>query len=669
MSAERGAKRSDRWALNPIAWKDLLAHARTPGAGTRHLLAMGFAAPLLILAWCAASLPGRWREVPPFAFLAVSGLLALVGLTVAIPASTAFALERDRDTLEGLVVSPLTPRRIVLGKLLASLGIGASALCVLLPLLGMAFVLGGGDLAFVPQFILLVLATSTSYASFCLLVGARRLEPPGRAAWVRAQATQAQMALQATLGVGILVTLGPVYATLLVPVAAAQGLPVAAALDKLAPLAGLHPLLALLAWGDARLFGVDAPVWLVGAAFHLLLALPLLADASEAQRAEGEPPTKATRLLVLPALGLFLLLAGATAWPLPQPARAVIGLVVPAVVLIGAAMRMGFVPPGRAPRVTRRRLLLSLRPDLAFESAPDRAPGYLLVLALVCAPLVVGLCGQSGWVAVGALALTATSLAAVGARLVAGGQAADDAAFERVVRAAAGPHPVHEGDAVPAVPPPDQQAELAAQARLAALVGDEGRPADDESRAREEAAARGPRGRFFGRLLVVCLGLPALAGLGISLAGAGAPAMAPLLPALRSLATVGLALNPFAGVLVGLADPVVSGTPVLSVWLSGLGIEPRLVLAIHLLVYGAALLFAVGSLHRPHDPAEALALLAAARAAPVGPETAHDDAPPGPPQEPTPAGGVLVAAASGGDPGPPAAAPVPAPPADASPPG
>ncbi len=264
--------------MNPILWKDLLTYARglqQNGGGLRYIgttLLLGL--PLLAWAWCVVTLPGSWGQAAPLVFMLIAGLMALFGLSVAVPAATAFALERDRETLEGLVVSPLTAWQLVLGKLAAAVVVGAVTHAVMLPLLAMAYVLGGGDLAFVPAWLLLLLCTDVSFAAFCLVVGARRLDAPSKLGWVRAQSTQSQMALQGTLGFGVLLSLGPIYATLLLPVAAAQGVALGPLLETAAPLGSLHPLIALVVWGEARVLGVGVPVWLVGAVVHLPGDLP-----------------------------------------------------------------------------------------------------------------------------------------------------------------------------------------------------------------------------------------------------------------------------------------------------------------------------------------------------------------------------------------------------------
>lgn len=558
--------------MNPVLWKDLLTHARNlqqNGAGLRHVgttLVLGV--PLLAYAWCVVTLPGPWGQAAPLVFMAIAALMALFGLSVAVPAATAFALERDRETLEGLIVSPLGPWQLVLGKLGAAVVVGAVTHAVTLPLLAMAYVLGGGDLAFVPAWLVLLTSSNISFAAFCLVVGARRLEAPSKLGWVRAQSTQSQMALQGTVGLGVLLTLGPVYATLLLPLAAAQGVVLGPLLEAAAPLGALHPLLALVVWGDARVLGVTLPVWLVGTIAHLLVALPLLSDAAEAQRSEGQPPGRLTRLLALPAAACLLALVGSTAAHLDGPARAAVSLGAAALLLLAAAARTGFAPPAGARRVERGRLLSGLRPDLAIESAPDRAPGYLVLLTLLCAPLVLWAAGPAGPATLACLALVGASTAAIGARLVALGQEQEDRAF------------------------------VAAARGTAAEAGPAGPAAE---------GARSPRGRFFVRLALCSLLLPPIGAAGLSLGAGPAPALAPLAPVFEALVALGLAVNPASALLPALTDAQALGSAAVVQLFASLGVDPRVVLGLHVALYGAALVAAVTTIRPPLDVAATLA--------------------------------------------------------------
>ncbi|MDC3378867.1 hypothetical protein OAX78_01110, partial [Planctomycetota bacterium] len=377
--------------LNPVAWKDLLTFAKGQNRSpTPRVMGVLAAVGLLIYAWAAMAFPGGWRFATRPVFLVVVAVLALFHFAVAVPAATALALERDRDTLDGLIVSPLSPWRLVVGKWLAAIGLGAVSKAALLPALGIAYVLGGVDLGFIPAFLALVVAADGSFAAFALLVGARHLEAPRVTGWLRPQVNQTQLALQQSLGLAVLTSLVPIYATLvLIPIGLQQGFDLAQAFDMAAPLGALHPLIALLLWGDVNLFGLRLPVWLVGVIFHVLLALPMLAEAAEAQRGHDRTPGRAGRLLGLPALVFGLLIAGALANGLGPMGRVLVGCFVPLCVILFLCGRTAFTRGLVDPPVRIRGVLAGLHPFRALQSHPASAPGFALLMALLCAPLVV----------------------------------------------------------------------------------------------------------------------------------------------------------------------------------------------------------------------------------------------------------------------------------------
>jgi hypothetical protein len=562
---------------NPVAYKDLLVFARTPGGGLgmRALwVAVALSLPLLVFAWVVNTVPGPWRFAARPVFLIMAALLALFNFSVAVPAATAFALERDRETLEGLVVSPLSPWRLVLGKLFGALAIGMFTKTAMLPPLALAFALGGADLSFLPAFLLMLLASDVSFASFALLVGARRLEASTRVGWLRAQTSQAQLALQSSAALSVVASLVPIYAAIfLVPLAYQQGIRLDAAFDAMAPLGVLHPLAALVLWGPVDLFGVRVPVWILGTCFHLLVALPLLADAAEAQQSEGTPPGRAPRLLFVPAALLLLLLTGSTCRLVPGGLRAVLALGVPTLLLLAVALRTAFVPgPGRIP-LSRRAVLRGFRPDLAVQSAPARAPGYVLLIALACVPLVVwGLgAGPTAWLAATSLLLMSVGLSAVGAALVAWDLRKDDRAFLAAVRA---PDPAQ---------PSPPEGDLGAR---------EAEEADRRSRL---------RGRVVARALLLTGLLPLLAAGGIALGQDSVPALSSLEPLFSLIVAAGMGLNPLASVLPALIDPQVLGSDVIAQGFLRLGIDPWLVYGIHLISFTLAALLAILTLRQPLD--------------------------------------------------------------------
>lgn len=579
----RPARQSARWErwIDPIAFKDLLSFARTPGStGGRLTGALLLGAPVLLFAWALASAPGPWRFAARPLFLAIAALLAFFPLAVAVPAATAFSLERDRNTLEGLVVSPLGPWRLALGKLLGSVVAGLIVKAAVLPSLALVYALGGGELGFVPRFLLLLVAVDVSLASLALGLGAREREARAGPGWLKPQASQAQLALQATVAVSVVASLIPIYAALfLVPLAVSHGERVTALLEVLAPLGALHPLAALLLWGDAQVLGLGrVPVWLLGVALHTLLALPLLADCVEGLRGEGgAAPSRLPRLLLLPALAFAALLLASVAVRLELPWRALTATLLPALVALAVAARTGFrVAPGKRLAATPAAVVAGLWPPRALESTPTRAPGYVLLVTLGMGPLLVwgGGGGGSAVAALGALALTASALAALGLRLAAGQQAREDAAFLAALER-------------PAEPP---------------------REGADPEAPDEDADPDAPRSgvRVLFALLAAALLLPTLAGAGIELGRAGVGGLAALAPLFAAAASLGLAVNPLSALIPILADPRLSGSDVVLRALEALGLSPSAVFALHLLASGLLLLGAVATLPRPLDVAQAL---------------------------------------------------------------
>ena len=586
--------RPPRFAINPVLYKDLLTFARAPGAGgglRNFSLALLFGAPLLLLAWVVASFPGPWRFAGSPVFTGVAALMALFSFAVAVPAATAFALERDRETLEGLIVSPLRPWQLVLGKLGAALVLGLLTRLALLPVLAVAFTLGGADLGFIPRWMFLLLMCDASFASLALLIGSRRRDASARVGWFRAQTSQAQMALQSSVGLSVLATLIPLYASLfLIPLAIQQGVRLPETLDALAPLGALHPLAALVLWGDAELFGVTVPVWLLGSAFHLTLCLPLLADAAEGLKAEGAAPGRAPRLLTLPAAALGLALVWTLADRLPLAGRTGVALCLPALLLLLVALRTAFSPPRGTVQVTRRRVLEGLLLHRAVESLPERAPGFVLLLGLLSAPLLLsaGAWRSSAMVGTGALLLSTVALAAFGAALVARGRSAEDRAF------------------------------LDALARP-----EEPEPPGEEEQAQDKA----PRGRALLLLGGLAGVLPLLAAIGLALARGGLPELLPLAPLFRLVLLLGLALNPLTSLVPVAVDPTATGTDAPLRAFQALGIDPDALLLLHVTMQLTLLVGSFLSLRPPLDVERALGEHLAAERARQAPD-------PGPPASP-----------------------------------
>ncbi len=553
-----------------IAWKDLLVLGKSAGAFRGAMGAAFFLAPLVAIAAVSVYAPGPWRFAGRAIALGTSAVFSSLAFLVAVPAATSLALERDRDTLQGLVVSPARPRDLILGKLLAALGSALATKAVALPALAFAYVLGGIEAGFIPRYLAVLACADLSFASFALFASARPLKIArfGAGAMARLGVSQAQLAVQRSVGIVVLLSLVPIYSALFaVPLALQHGLELARVLDDFASLGALHPLFALLAWGDARIFGAHVPVWLLACAFHVLLAFPFLAGAAEAQRPALAPRGRAARGAFLLLFAFVVLVATGASWDAPASVRSLVGTTIAAALLIVGATAFAQAPAPRRPFGRREVLLAFLDPRRALESSAETGPGYAFLLALTAAPFfaLVAPPGAAARSALG-VAMAAIGIAAVGARLAARAQAKEALAL-----------------------------------RKAAALGETGEPGAQERAEREEAANEAPRGTAavvgLAAMFVVLSPLVALAGME---AAKRAPVLAPLVPVLQGVGVLGVVANPFTAL-----EPLTSGfgAAVLQASLSLAGVAPALLATLHLSFWSAVTVIALGTLRRA-PPAE-----------------------------------------------------------------
>ena len=167
MIAPRLRSLADSFA-NPLAAKELRSRMRGPRAfivATLYLVPLGAVAVALYVLAAGATTANVAGGIPvgKLYFAAVSGLeLGLICLLA--PAFTADLVsgERERRTLDLLLVTPLTRWQIVVGKLVAALGSLLVLIVLALPLQAIAILLGGvGPEELSVAFLILVLTTVT----------------------------------------------------------------------------------------------------------------------------------------------------------------------------------------------------------------------------------------------------------------------------------------------------------------------------------------------------------------------------------------------------------------------------------------------------------------------------------------------------------------------------
>lgn len=549
-----------------IAWKDLLVLNKAASSWKGAMGAAILLAPLLALAALSVYAPGPWRYSGHVAALATGAFFSALAFLVAVlPAATALALERDRDTLQGLVVSPATPRDLVLGKLAAALGSALAAKAIALPAFAIVYALGGIEAGFIPRYLAVLASADVSFASFALYASARplrstRLGAPGLA---RIGISQAQLAVQRSVGAVVLLSLIPIYATLFaVPLALQRGIALGHTLDAFASLGALHPLFALIAWGDARVFGVAVPVWLLAVAFHLVLAFPFLTGAAEAQRAAFAPRGRAARAGFALLFLFVTAVATGAAWDAPATVRPLIGTTIAAALLVVGATAFAQAPPPRVPFGLREVLRAFVDPRRAFESSAETAPGYAFLLALLALPFffLVAAPGVAARSELG-LALAAVGIASVGARLAARAQAKEGQALARALAVSASGEPSAQERAEPedALPEPSRAASTAVAAAAVFVIAS-------------------PLVSFVGLELVHRL-----------------HQLESLVPVLQGLGILGLVTNPFTALEPLTGD--FSG-PLRQASLSFAGVEPGTISTLHLVFWGLVVLVALGTLGR-----------------------------------------------------------------------
>jgi hypothetical protein len=552
-----------------IAWKDLLVLGKGANALKGAFGALIFLLPILGLAALAVYVPGPWRYAGRALGLGVSAIFSALAFLVALPAATSLALERDRDTLQGLVVSPAEPRDLILGKLLAALTNSLGAKALALPALAFAYALGGVEAGFIPRYILVLFAADLSFASFALYATARPLRAPrlGSPAF-KLGVSQAQLAVQRSLGVVVLISLVPIYSALFIlPLALQHGVKLGHVLDTVAPLGALHPLFALIAWGDAQIFGRAVPVWALAVTFHVLLAFPFLAAAAEAQRPPGAPRGRAPRLGYLVLFAFVVAMATGSSSEAGPEAHALVGSVVAAIFLVFGATGFSQSPPPRRPFGRSEVLRAFVDPSASLVSSAETSPGFAFHLALVATPfLLLAAPREAALRTAFGLAAAAIGLSAIGARLGARAQRKDAEALERAIAA----------NAVAGV----KRSEIA-----------------EGKEAAEEPATH--TGAVLGLVSVFVVLAPLLAFAGMELAKR-ITQLEPLVPVLRGIAVLGVIANPFTA-LEPLLESGTAGPFVTQAATTLTGLEPWVLATLHLIFWVLVSVIALATLRRVRE--------------------------------------------------------------------
>lgn len=163
--------------INPLLGKELrirMRNWRTFGMISLYLLVLGGFAVLFFLSnfyslGRGTSLAEVGRNL--FTFLSVSQFIIVIFLVPAL-AGNAISGEKERQTIDLLVCTQLTPFRIVTGKLTAALSAVVLLIFASLPLYGFVFLLGGVSPGEVLKLFIIVLGTALLVGCWSLMFSA-----------------------------------------------------------------------------------------------------------------------------------------------------------------------------------------------------------------------------------------------------------------------------------------------------------------------------------------------------------------------------------------------------------------------------------------------------------------------------------------------------------------
>jgi len=322
-----------------------------------------------------------------FRVLSVSQAVLIALIAPALTCG-AISLERERQTMDFLLMTPLRAVSIVWGKLMSAFLFVGLLLVLSMPLASVSFLLGGvspGELAAVYT---ALIVEAVLLCSFGLAWSATFSKTTASTPLAYAT-TLAYMAATAMLyGMGQGLRYGSRGATA----------------DTFI-FSGLNPIcLPFISAEKSSLFGWHLPVGVPGVALNLILTLAVLSAAvHRVASLRGNSHATAARLLTC-----FAVVAGCTVFAGDLAARAsagrsleewawwMTGLLITAVALTGLlapVFATGEPPAGVTPRQALGRALNPLR---AFHGEPQSAASYLVLMLVLTLPAVAGSIASMG---------------------------------------------------------------------------------------------------------------------------------------------------------------------------------------------------------------------------------------------------------------------------------
>lgn len=164
--------------IRPLILRELRAESRRPNS--YWVRALAAAAITALFAWAALTYRGNPNSLGLHLFetLSIGFVLAIVVIIAGLTGDS-ISREKREGTLGLLLLTPLTPRDIVVGKALLHLLRAIPILLAILPIIGLPFVLGG-----IPPSYLLVLGLS-AFQSLLLAVAAGIFASVRSSGWIQ----------------------------------------------------------------------------------------------------------------------------------------------------------------------------------------------------------------------------------------------------------------------------------------------------------------------------------------------------------------------------------------------------------------------------------------------------------------------------------------------------
>ncbi len=414
---------------NPLFLKDLRVYLRDPKWGRVGWWGVAtLSVPAVALLALQFAFPGVLSRIGRYVLLGYGVFQNILALGAVAVAATSIVAEREKNTYEVLQVSPVSPERLFLGKMLFAAYTVATRQALLLVPMAVVYLSGGFPFDVLLLFQLVLLASDVMVSSLGVYISAQphRL-PKIRFAALKGSATKTQVALQKAMGISVVfLILVPFYAVIIPTMAGAAAAGRAAAgrggsvnfLPDLSLLGTLCPAVSLAFWDDVGVFGFGVPLWLLSIACNLLLAAMFFFFGVGQLRGRERDMSIGGRacLAGFVLLAVTLLVGTVGISSRYGPFVVVVAVAILFLVFLAPSLSVGELTKDEQKAYGRETLLNSLSPRRLLRSRASGAGGFLVALLLLSAPILWAALGVETLPLVATLLAVVFAIAALGAR-------------------------------------------------------------------------------------------------------------------------------------------------------------------------------------------------------------------------------------------------------------